>query len=193
MNGYQFTERTRRVLAMSREEAHRLHHDSVGTEHLLLGLIRDGQGTGVAVLRSLGILPDNLKAATEHALRARRHSASTGRDLPYSSRAKRVLGLAMAEARGLDHGYVGTEHLLLGLLVEKKGVAAEVLTAPGFGLARLRAQTLQVLTSRETSPESPASSVTGVSAEIRYPDGRLLRAEFPSAGRALDFLRELQP
>src|SRR6266571_4715334 len=93
MNGYNFTDRVRKVLQMAREEAARLHHEYVGTEHILLGLIREGE------------------------------AVAAGPDLPYTSRAKKVLELAMSEARELNHSYVGTEHLLLGLLREEKGIA----------------------------------------------------------------------
>jgi ATP-dependent Clp protease ATP-binding subunit ClpA len=116
MNGYNFTERVRKVLAMAREEAERLRHEYVGTEHILLGLIREGEGVAAAVLQNLSVDLDEIQQKIEDTVKKGKAAAATGPDLPYTSRAKKVLELAMAEARDLAHNYVGTEHLLLGLL-----------------------------------------------------------------------------
>src|SRR5918911_3025142 len=145
MNGYNFTERVRKVLAMAREEAARLRHQYVGTEHILLGLIREGEGVASAVLQNLGADPDDLRRRVEAAVKEGKASHPTGPDLPYTSRAKKVLELAMSEARELNHSYVGTEHLLLGLLREEKGIAAQVLTDVGVNLEAARAETLRIL------------------------------------------------
>ena len=134
MNGYNFTERVRKVLAMAREEAARLHHEYVGTEHILLGLIREGEGVAAAVLQNLSVDLDEIQQKIEETVKKGKAAAATGPDLPYTSRAKKVLELAMGEARDLSHGYVGTEHLLLGLLREEKGIAAQVLTDAGVNL-----------------------------------------------------------
>ena len=163
MNGYNFTDRVRKVLQMAREEAARLHHEYVGTEHILLGLIREGEGR-----RRSG--PDQSQR------RSRRDSAedrgdgqegkaaaAAGPDLPYTSRAKKVLELAMSEARELNHSYVGTEHLLLGLLREEKGIAAQVLTDAGVNLEQARAETLRLLGSE--MPATPAGGGTGAAAD----------------------------
>jgi len=131
MNGYNFTERVRKVLAMAREEAARLHHEYVGTEHILLGLIREGEGVAAAVLQNLSVDLDEIQQKIEETVKKGKAAQATGPDLPYTSRAKKVLELAMAEARELNHSYVGTEHLLLGLLREEKGIAAQVLTDTG--------------------------------------------------------------
>ncbi|NCW45378.1 MAG: ATP-dependent Clp protease ATP-binding subunit, partial [Gemmatimonadaceae bacterium] len=145
MNGYNFTERVRKVLAMAREEAARLHHEYVGTEHILLGLIREGEGVAAAVLQNLNVDLDDVTLKIEDTVKKGKAAQATGPDLPYTSRAKKVLELAMAEARDLNHSYVGTEHLLLGLLREEKGIAAQVLTDAGVNLEAARAETLRLL------------------------------------------------
>ena len=114
MNGYNFTDRVRKVLQMAREEASRLHHEYVGTEHILLGLIREGEGVAAAVLTNLNVDLDEIQQRIEETVKKGKAPASSGPDLPYTSRAKKVLELAMSEARELNHSYVGTEHLLLG-------------------------------------------------------------------------------
>ena len=145
MNGYNFTERVRKVLAMAREEAARLHHEYVGTEHILLGLIREGEGVAAAVLQNLSVDLDEIQQKIEETVKKGKAAQATGPDLPYTSRAKKVLELAMGEARELNHSYVGTEHLLLGLLREEKGIAAQVLTDAGVNLDAARAETLRLL------------------------------------------------
>ena len=143
MNGYNFTERVRKVLAMAREEASRLHHEYVGTEHILLGLIREGEGVAATVLQNLNVDLDEIQQKIEETVK--KGKAPQASDLPYTSRAKKVLELAMAEARDLSHSYVGTEHLLLGLLREEKGIAAQVLADAGINLDAARAETLRLL------------------------------------------------
>ena len=145
MNGYNFTERVRKVLAMAREEAARLHHEYVGTEHILLGLIREGEGVAAAVLQNLSVDLEEIQQKIEETVKKGKAAQATGPDLPYTSRAKKVLELAMGEARELNHSYVGTEHLLLGLLREEKGIAAQVLTDAGVNLEAARAETLRLL------------------------------------------------
>ena len=145
MNGYNFTERVRKVLQMAREEAQRLHHEYVGTEHILLGLIREGEGVAAAVLENLNVDLDEVQQKIEETVKKGKAVQATGPDLPYTSRAKKVLELAMSEARELNHSYVGTEHLLLGLLREEKGIAAQVLTEAGVNLDAARTETLRLL------------------------------------------------
>ena len=125
MNGYNFTENVRRVLAAAREEATYLHHEYVGTEHMLLALLRRGEGAALKILEQLQVDADSLPAKMEAMLKP--GTSNAGPDLPYSNRAKTALELSMKEARELGHEYVGTEHLLLGLVREEKGVAAQVL------------------------------------------------------------------
>jgi ATP-dependent Clp protease ATP-binding subunit ClpC len=145
MNGYNFTDRVRKVLQMAREEAARLHHEYVGTEHILLGLIREGEGVAAAVLTNLSVDLDDIQQKIEETVKKGKAAAAAGPDLPYTSRAKKVLELAMTEARELNHSYVGTEHLLLGLLREEKGIAAQVLNDAGVTLEQARAETLRLL------------------------------------------------
>ena len=145
MKGYNFTERVRKVLAIAREEAARLQHEYVGTEHLLLGLIRERQGIGATVLRNLSVELDEIQQKIEETVKKGKAAEITGPDLPYTSRAKKVLELAMSEARELSHSYVGTEHLLLGLLREEKGIAARILTHAGVDPDAARAETLRIL------------------------------------------------
>ncbi len=145
MNGYNFTDRVRKVLQMAREEAARLHHEYVGTEHILLGLIREGEGVAAAVLTNLNVDLEEIQQKIEETVKKGKAPAAAGPDLPYTSRAKKVLELAMSEARELNHSYVGTEHLLLGLLREEKGIAAQVLTDAGVNLEQARAETLRLL------------------------------------------------
>ncbi len=147
MNGYNFTDRVRKVLQMAREEAARLHHAYVGTEHILLGLVREGEGVAVAVLTNLNVDLEEIQQKIEETVKKGKAAAAAGPDLPYTSRAKKVLELAMSEARELNHSYVGTEHLLLGLLREEKGIAAQVLTDAGVTLERARAETLRLASS----------------------------------------------
>src|SRR5499426_2531217 len=163
MNGYNFTERVRKVLAMAREEAARLHHEYVGTEHILLGLIREGEGVAAQVLQNLSVELDDIQQKIEETVKKGKAGQTTGPDLPYTSRAKKVLELAMAEARDLSHSYVGTEHLLLGLLAEEKGIAAEVLNSLGVSLEEARAETLKLLGS-DVNPSQPSSGSSGTPA-----------------------------
>jgi ATP-dependent Clp protease ATP-binding subunit ClpC len=149
---------------MAREEAARLHHEYVGTEHILLGLIREGEGVAAAVLTNLNVDLDDIQQKIEETVKKGKATSAPGPDLPYTSRAKKVLELAMTEARELNHSYVGTEHLLLGLLREEKGIAAQVLTDAGVTLEQSRAETLRLLGSdmpqapQSAAPSPPASS-----------------------------------
>jgi len=164
MNGYNFTERVRKVLTMAREEAARLHHEYVGTEHILLGLIREGEGVAAAVLQNLSVDLDEIQQKIEETVKKGKAATATGPDLPYTSRAKKVLELAMSEARELNHSYVGTEHLLLGLLREEKGIAAQVLTDAGIALEEARKETLRLLGTelpQGSTPAQPAGAAAG--------------------------------
>ena len=110
MNGYNFTERVRKVLAMAREEAARLHHEYVGTEHILLGLIREGEGVAATVLQNLSVELEEIQQKIEETVKKGKAAQATGPDLPYTSRAKKVLELAMSEARELGHSYVANRN-----------------------------------------------------------------------------------
>src|SRR5688572_11047177 len=187
MNGYNFTERVRKVLAMAREEAARLHHEYVGTEHILLGLIREGEGVAAAVLQNLSVDLDEIQQKIEDTVKKGKASQTTGPDLPYTSRAKKVLELAMSEARELSHSYVGTEHLLLGLLREEKGIAAQVLTDAGVNLDTARAETLRLLGTETPQGSAPTAQQGSGSTQSTPPKG-----EKKSKTPALDhFCRDL--
>ncbi len=138
-----FTERAQRVLYLSQEEARKLGHNFVGTEHILLGLAREGQGVAARALQSLGIEPDAVRQEVEGII-GRGDSGAAGA-VGLSPRAKRVLELAIDEARTMGHGYVGTEHLLLGLIREGEGVAAQVLRNLGADVDRVRSEVLDLL------------------------------------------------
>src|SRR6478752_1575844 len=188
MNGYNFTERVRKVLAMAREEAARLHHEYVGTEHILLGLIREGEGVAAAVLQNLSVDLDEIQQKIEETVKKGKAAAATGPDLPYTSRAKKVLELAMGEARDLSHGYVGTEHLLLGLLREEKGIAAQVLTDAGVNLEAARVETLRLL-GTELPQSGGAAATAGAPGTSQTVPGK---GEKKSKTPALDhFCRDL--
>lgn len=174
MNGYNFTERVRKALALAREEAYRLHHEYVGTEHMLLGIIAEGGGIAIKVMEDLSANPGLVRQQIEEAVRHGRPDVTKGPDLPYTGRAKKALELAMDEVRLLDHSYVGTEHLLLGLLREEKGIAAQVLVSLGVTLDAARADVLRLLGSpnepetRHASLASPLlASASAMSAGVR--------------------------
>ena len=158
MNGYNFTERVRKVLVEARNSAGRLRHEYVGTEHILLGLIHEGQGIGATVLQNLGVDLQTLEMRIEEIVKKGAMGTRSGPDLPYTSRAKKVLDLAMNEARELNHSYVGTEHLLLGLIREAKGIGAQVLVDSGVTMDAARNEVLRIL--NDTSPSSPPQRVT---------------------------------
>jgi len=190
MNGYNFTERVRKVLAMAREEAARLHHEYVGTEHILLGLIREGEGVAATVLQNLSVELDDIQQKIEETVKKGKAAQTTGPDLPYTSRAKKVLELAMSEARELNHSYVGTEHLLLGLLREEKGIAAQVLTDAGVNLDAARTETLRILgTEMPQGGAAPAQAGAGGAAPAQQTPAK---GEKKSKTPALDhFCRDL--
>ena len=121
-----FTPRAQQVLALARKEADRFHHNYVGTEHLLLGLIKLGQGVAVSVLQKMGLDLETVRSAVEKQV-GLGQEGKTQASIPYTPRVKKVLALAGKEAKALNHSYVGTEHILLGLLREGEGVAARVL------------------------------------------------------------------
>ena len=192
MNGYNFTERVRKVLAMAREEAARLHHEYVGTEHILLGLIREGEGVAAAVLQSLNVDLDEIQQKIEDTVKKGKAAQATGPDLPYTSRAKKVLELAMSEARELNHSYVGTEHLLLGLLREEKGIAAQVLTDSGVNLDAARTETLRLLGTEMPQSGTPTAQAGSGATPGGTASGGGAKAEKKSKTPALDhFCRDL--
>jgi len=138
-----FTERARKVLSLAQEEAQRFQHNHIGTEHLLLGLVREGEGVAAKVLSNLGVELNKVRSAVEFIIgRGDRIVLGVSGLTPS---AKKVIELAVDEARRLNHHYIGTEHLLLGLASEEKGIAAGVLESLGVNLEKVRTQTIQVL------------------------------------------------
>jgi ATP-dependent Clp protease ATP-binding subunit ClpC len=146
-----FTERVRKVIFLAREEASRLQHDSIGTEHLLLGLLREGEGIAATVLTNLGLDLDGIRQAVEGMVAHTGGTLTIG-EIPFTSNAKRVLELAVDEARQMSHNYVGTEHLLLGLIREGEGVAAKVLIDMGVERKKVREETLKLLGAHPNAP-----------------------------------------
>ena len=186
---YNFTERVRKVLSMARQEAIRLQHDYVGTEHILLGLIREGEGVAAHVLGNLNVDLDQIHERVDESVRRGKATIALG-ELPYTNPAKKVLEFAMAEARELNHSYVGTEHLLLGLLRESKGIAAQVLNSLGVTIKEARSETLKVLGSDVSS--ASASSAGGGGVASPSPNPGPSRSDKKSKTPALDhFCRDL--
>ncbi|KRG14261.1 Clp protease ClpX [Virgibacillus soli] len=150
-----FTERAQKVLALSQEEALRLGHSNIGTEHILLGLVREGEGIAAKALYGLALSPEKIQKEVENLI-GRGNEQS--QNLHYTPRAKKVIELSMDEARKLGHSYVGTEHILLGLIREGEGVAARVLTNLGVSLNKARQQVLQLLGNNEANAHGTSSS-----------------------------------
>jgi ATP-dependent Clp protease ATP-binding subunit ClpC len=138
-----FTDRARRVVVEAQAEARTLDHSYIGTEHILLGLIREGKGVGPKALESLGISLDTVRQQVQEIIGQGQHAPSG--HIPFTPTAKKVLELALAESKALGHHYVGTEHILLGLIREGDGVAAQVLVRLGADLNQVRQQVIQLL------------------------------------------------
>ena len=156
-----FTPRAQQVLALARKEADRFHHNYVGTEHLLLGLINLGQGVAVNVLQKMGLDLDSVRQAVDEQVGLGPEAKPSG-NVPYTPRVKKVLALAGKEAKGLNHSYVGTEHILLGLLREGEGVAARVLKSLDVDVERCRNEILSELDPNFSSTEDEEeTSVVG--------------------------------
>jgi ATP-dependent Clp protease ATP-binding subunit ClpC len=139
-----FTERARRVIILAREEAERHHHEYLGTEHILLGMLKDGGGIAITVLQKVGLSIDQIRLEVERHLPRNANSLIVG-EIPFTPKAKKVLEYAVEEARLMGHNYIGTEHLLLGLLKEKEGIAAKVLNNLGVRLVETREKILNLL------------------------------------------------
>jgi ATP-dependent Clp protease ATP-binding subunit ClpC len=152
-----FTPRAQQVLALARKEADRFNHNYVGTEHLLLGLIKLGQGVAVNVLQKMGLDLDTVRMEVEKHVGSHPETKMVG-NIPYTPRVKKVLALAGKEAKALNHSYVGTEHILLGLLREGEGVAARVLKSLEVDIERTRNEILKELDPNFTPPESEAEA-----------------------------------
>src|SRR5437763_5108891 len=153
-----FTDRARRVLVLAQEEARLLNHNYIGTEHILLGLIHEGEGLAAEALESLGIALEGVRQQVEEII-GQGQQAPSGH-IPFTPRAKKVLELSLREALQLGHNYIGTEHMLLGLVREGEGVAAQVLVNLGADLSRVRQQVIQLLSGyqgKESASGGPSS------------------------------------
>ena len=155
-----FTPRAQQVLALARKEADRFHHNYVGTEHLLLGLIKLGQGVAVSVLQKMGLELETVRAEVEKQVGIGQESKTPAGSIPYTPRVKKVLALAGKEAKTLNHSYVGTEHILLGLLREGEGVAARVLKTLDIDIERTRNEILRELDPQFTAGQGAEGSGT---------------------------------
>jgi ATP-dependent Clp protease ATP-binding subunit ClpA len=171
-----FTDRARRVVVLAQEESRLLNHDYIGTEHLLLGLIHEGDGVAAIALEELGVSLDAARLRIEGII-GQGQKAATGH-IPFTPRAKKVLELSLREAIQLGHDYIGTEHILLGLIREGEGVAAQVLQQLGADLNRVRQQVVQLLSGSqaqsgsETLEEPRSEAVGGMAEPGRRPRAR---------------------
>ncbi len=151
-----FTDRARKVMGLARQEAQRLNHDFIGTEHILLGLVQEGSGVAANVLKNLDVDLKKIRTEVERLVKAGPNMVTLGQ-LPFTPRAKKVLELALEEASSLGHNYIGTEHILLGLIKEKDGKAAKVLTNLSVKLETVREEVLDFLGADPAKPETPGS------------------------------------
>jgi ATP-dependent Clp protease ATP-binding subunit ClpC len=175
-----FTDRARRVVVLAQEEARLLNHNYIGTEHILLGLIHEGEGVAAKALESLGISLEAVRSQVEEIIG--QGGSSPSGHIPFTPRAKKVLELSLREALQLGHNYIGTEHILLGLIREGEGVAAQVLVKLGADLSRVRQQVIQLLsgysggTPSEGTTGKQGASASGGSGE--NPSGSLVLDQF---------------
>jgi ATP-dependent Clp protease ATP-binding subunit ClpC len=199
LSGYDFTTRVRGALIKAREEAQRRHHEFVGTEHLFIGLLAEEDALVMDVLDNLGVNPMAVQQAVEQRVTDGRPGRATNiSDLPYTPRARVVLDQAIATAHEFGDGYVGTQHLLLGLMRERHGIAAQELAAAGLTEPRLRREIVRLLqgegvaamlddvTTDATDTQVPLS----IAVEVRYEDGTLAKKVFASKDAAIGFLRD---
>ena len=171
-----FTDRARRVVVLAQEEARLLNHNYIGTEHILLGLIHEGEGVAAKALESLGISLEAVRSQVEEIIG--QGGTSPSGHIPFTPRAKKVLELSLREALQLGHNYIGTEHILLGLIREGEGVAAQVLVKLGADLARVRQQVIQLLSGfsggKEAAPTGAGSEGAGQGSVVLDQFGRNL-------------------
>ena len=190
-----FTERARKVLVLAKEEARRFNHDYIGTEHILLGLIREGEGVACAVLQNLGLDLERLRIEIEKLVTSGSVASVLG-DIPFTPRAKKALELSAEEARSLGHNYIGTEHILLGLLREEEGIASQVLLSLGVDLKRTKNEIYNLLgggthphsSSTQTSSKTPALDSFGRDLTKLTKEGKL----DPVIGRQAEIERVIQ-
>ncbi len=182
-----FTDRARRAIVLAQDEARKLDHNHIGTEHILLGLLRDGEGVAVAALDGLGISLEETRAKVTEIIG--RGSDQPSGHIPFTPRAKKVLELSLREALELGTDYIGTEHILLGLIREGEGVAAQVLVDLGAGLDQTREKVLELI--REGGAESePAGELearlTSIGPDVRIVGSPAQVAEIIARLRSID-------
>ena len=196
--GYDFTYRVRGALIKAREEARLRHHEHVGTEHLLLGLLAEEDTLVMDVLENLGAGPIDLQTAVELMIT---DGKPTGRaqtpDLPYTPRARVVLDQAISTAHEFGDGYVGTQHLLLGLIREQHGIAARAMTTAGLTEPLLRREIVRLLQGEGVAamidvPQSDTQVPLSIAVEVHYGDGSTAKKVFTSKDEAIGFLRDKQ-
>ena len=160
-----FTDRARKVMGLARQEGQRVNHDYIGTEHVLLGLVQEGSGVAATVLKNLEIDLKKIRQEVERLVSNGTTMVSPGQ-LPFTPRAKKVLELSLEEASALGHTYIGTEHLLLGLIRENEGIAAQVLMNLGTKLEDVREEVLELLAPRGIHSVSPEQALNGMEALV---------------------------
>src|SRR5213596_2692924 len=175
-----FTDRARKVMQLANQEAQRFNHEYIGTEHILLGLVKEGTGVAANVLKNLDIDLRKIRLEVEKIVQAGPDMVTMGK-LPQTPRAKKVIEYSIEEARNLNHNYVGTEHLLLGLLREQEGVAAQVLMNLGLKLEDVREEVLNLLGHNMATEENPS----GGSSERQTNKGKSKTPALDSFGRDL--------
>src|ERR1700689_1084680 len=163
-----FTDRARKVMQLANQEAQRFNHEYIGTEHILLGLVKEGSGVAANVLKNLDVDLRKIRLEVEKIVQSGPDMVTMGK-LPQTPRAKKVIEYAMEEARNLNHNYVGTEHLLLGLLREQEGVAAQVLMNLGMKLEDVREEVLNLLGHNMDSGESNSGERTANKGKSKTP------------------------
>lgn len=174
-----FTDRARNVMYLAEQEARRLCHEYVGTEHVLLGLIKEGSGLAVNVLKNLGVAPSAIRDAVDKIL-AEGPGQVTTRGLPQTPRVKKVIEFSMEESRSMSLDYIGTEHLLLGLLREDEGIAAQVLMKLGMRLPKVRREIVNLL--EQGVEPSQVSRMDNRRDGVCWRFGRWLRGWFVGPG-----------
>src|SRR5438552_3367839 len=179
-----FTDRSRKVMQLANQEAQRFNHEYIGTEHILLGLVKEGSGVAANVLKNLDINLQKIRLEVEKMVQPGPDRVTMGK-LPQTPRAKKVIEYSIEEARNLNHNYVGTEHLLLGLLREQEGVAAQVLMNLGLKLEDVREEVLNLLGHNMDSGESSGGGGGGGGGERTASKGKSKTPALDSFGRDL--------
>jgi ATP-dependent Clp protease ATP-binding subunit ClpC len=159
-----FTDRAKKVMNLARQEAQRFNHEYLGTEHVLLGLVQEGSGVAANVLKNMGVDLARIRAEIEKLVKSGPSMVTMGQ-LPFTPRAKKVLELSMEEAHNLGHNYIGTEHLLLGLIKENEGIAAKVLTNLGVKLEDVREEVLEFLGADPTEDDEDIETSDDIGGE----------------------------